>query len=154
MSARNRLMEIPMKNLSQGFTLIEMMIVVAIAGILAAVAYNSYTGYVTRGNRAEAKSAMYENAQFLERNFTLANRYDKNTTGADITLPITQTPVAGAAKYTITHAAFDSSAVDTTYTLIATPAVNDGCGNLTLNQAGVKGLAGTYSKTVADCWGK
>ena len=60
-----------------GFTLIELMITVAIIAILAAIAYPSYTQYVRRAHRADAKTALLSNAQFLERNYTESNLYHK-----------------------------------------------------------------------------
>lgn len=137
-----------------GFTLVELMITVAIIGILAAIAYPSYTQYVQRANRAEARSLLQENAQFLERNFTTANRYDQDSAGNAIgntQLPRQQSPASGAAKYTITVAMGAAPAQD--FTLSATPTgsmTGDACGTFTLTNTGLQGAGGN----VADCWGK
>ncbi|RJG03969.1 type IV pilin protein [Noviherbaspirillum sedimenti] len=139
---------------SQGFTLIELMITVAVIGILAAVAYPSYTQYVQRSNRAAVKAILLEDAQFLERNFTTANRYDRTSADVEITsatLPKRQSPESGAAKYNITVEM--GTAPAQTFTLSATPTgsmTSDACGTYTLSYTGVQGSGGS----VAECWGK
>ncbi len=128
-----------------GFTLIELMIVVAIVGILVVVAYPSYADYVRRSARAEAKGILLENAQFMERWYTT------NGTYVGATLPVVQSPRTGVARYTLSFAAGPAAA---TYTLQAVPVTGsaqagDSCGTLTLNQAGAKDVS---KSTVAACW--
>lgn len=142
---------------SQGFTLIELMITVAIIGILASIAYPSYTQYVQRANRAEARAMLLENAQFLERNYTTANRYDETNRGAtidDASLPKSQSPENGAARYSMTVVM--GAAPSQMFTLSATPTgtmAGDTCGTFTYTNAGVQDVVGG-SSTVAECWGR
>ncbi|WP_306544590.1 type IV pilin protein [Malikia spinosa] len=140
----------PMRN-SCGFSLIELMITIAIVGILASIALPSYVSYLARGKRAEAKQALLENALFLETHYTTRGFYSTakgNSTAP--TLPVTQVPRSGTANYTIS-----ASVSNTGYSLTAT-AVNsmasDACGNFTLNQTGTQGVSGSLG--VADCWNR
>ena len=59
----------------QGFTLIEVMIVVAIVGILSAIAYPSYAEYIRRGHRADARAGLLQAQQYLERASTATGVY-------------------------------------------------------------------------------
>lgn len=128
---------------NSGFTLIELMVVVAIVGILAAIAYPSYQEHVRRTNRAEARGILLEMAQLLERNYTEANSYE------NFVLPVSQSPRTGTARYTIQFSA--DTLTRNTYTLEAVPEgsmAGDACGTLTLTQTGVRGSDGV----VAECW--
>ncbi|WP_423187360.1 type IV pilin protein [Alishewanella sp. d11] len=132
-----------------GVTLIELMVAVAIVGILAAIAYPSYQEYVLRANRTAATACLMEHAQFMERTYTQNLRYDP--TG--IALPATQCQQELADRYTFALAAVAAR----TFQLTAEPKgpQNDGCGTLSLNQAGQKGASGkggTSAAAVQACW--
>ncbi len=130
---------------NRGMTLIELMIVVAIVGILSAVAYPSYQEYVRRANRADAQAGMLELAQWMERRFTTANRYAPADGNFTASLPYTQSPRTGGARYNLTAVV---GGAGQTFTLTATPAggqVGDRCGVMTINQQGV-------TTPAVGCW--
>lgn len=135
----------------KGFTLIELMIVVAVVSILSAIAYPSYAEYVRRGHRSDAKAGLLQAQQWLERAATATGQYPN-------TLPATFTAWASDStkRYTI---GFKGVATSTTYTLIATrkpgPQAADKCGDMTLTNTGARGADSyTVSDVEAECWRK
>ncbi|GAA6120140.1 type IV pilin protein [Acidovorax sp. FG27] len=140
-----------------GFTLIEVMIVVAIVAILSAVAFPSYQEYIRRGHRAEARATLLQGAQWLERVATAQGTYP--LTSANVfPASLQSTP---SARYTITLTSPTGGvAADNgrTYTLTAAPAgpqTGDRCGDFTLTEAGIRGAAGsTTSALASECWTK
>jgi type IV pilus assembly protein PilE len=128
----------------RGFTLIEVMIVVAIIGILAAVAYPSYVEQVKRGKRADAQTALLEAAQYMQRYYAANNGFK------DAVLPDGYKSVpksGGTATYTIALAVGSDNR---SYTLTASPEKADSkCGKLKLDDTGKKT---TEYGTAADCW--
>ncbi|MNR01235.1 Fimbrial protein precursor [compost metagenome] len=130
-----------------GFSLLELMIVVVVVAILSAVAYPSYQSHIAASRRAEAKAALMEAAQYMEREFSLTGGYGSaNLASAGLsTLPRD----GGSAYYQL--AANTSGAA---FTLTATPTGGmngDKCGVLMLDQVGRQTLSGA-TLTAADCW--
>jgi type IV pilus assembly protein PilE len=137
-----------------GFTLIEVMIVVAVVAILAAIAYPSYQQSVTKTRRTAAQACMIEMAQFMERFYTTNLRYDQTTAGVAVALA---NPTCRGEMVNFYAFGFPAASPPTqsTYTIEAIPqggqaAVDAGCGTLTLNQAGTKGRSGTAALNL--CW--
>jgi type IV pilus assembly protein PilE len=138
---------------ARGFTLIEMMITVAIIGILASVAYPSYSDHVVRTRRSNAAGCVMEMAQFMERVYATNIRYDQNNAAATA-LPTTPCRTELAAHYTLGFATAQPTA--RTFTVEAVPQGNQAskdsrCGTLTIDQANVKGKTGSAA-TAAECW--
>jgi len=91
-----------MSRLNRGFTLTEIVIVVAIIGILAAIAYPSYDSQITRSKRADAMAALTNAAQAMER--FRVNNYDYNVPGSDISVVYSnQVPTEGGEHPTIRY---------------------------------------------------
>lgn len=137
-------------NQQHGFTLIELMITVAIVGILSSIAYPNYTSYVQRGHRADARAGLLAAAQWLERAATATGVYPTS-------LPTNLSWSGDASKrYTI---AFASGNTNAAFTLTAAPKTgaqsSDNCGTLTLSNTGLRGAKGvTTGAIVTECWGK
>ncbi len=136
-------MKINMKRFIVGFTLIELMIVIAIIGILAAVAYPSYTDFVMRSNRSEGQRELLRYANLQEQLFVDTRAYALDMKGlGEGTVKI----YTASKNYRI----MVSAQTTTSFTLKAVAKknqVNDtGCVNLKVNELGVK--------TPATCWEK
>jgi type IV pilus assembly protein PilE len=131
-----------------GFTLIEMMIVIAVLGILAAVAYPSYMEYVRKSNRTEAKTELMDVAARLQRCYTSYARFDDDVNCAvykDLT-DGNGIDTRGKHFYNITIAALAGGSTRTTYELTAvavkspqTADTANGCEVLTLAHTGIRG---------------
>lgn len=132
----------------RGFTLIELMIVVAVVAILAAVAYPSYVSQVRKGRRADAETVLLQAEQFMQRYYSTSLQ---GYTGAVLPGNLTTSP-AGASDsakyYTISVEISDTGQG---YTLSAEPTQSgDPCGTLTLTSTGAKGQ--DSDATTAQCW--
>ena len=133
-----------------GFTLIELMIVLAIIAILATFAYPTYQAQVIKGSRAEGKTAVLKTAQVLERYFTANNTYTTNFT--TLGMPSFSGDTSAASKYDL-QINPGGAGIGTSFTVIATPRSPDSaCGNLTYTQAGQKGMQGNTDPVVSNCW--
>ncbi|MCQ4322068.1 type IV pilin protein [Stutzerimonas stutzeri] len=132
-----------------GFTLIELMIVVAIIGVLAAIVFPSYQEHVRKARRADAQASLFELAQFMERQYTANGTYELSDTTL---LPYDEAPRDGATKF-YDLAFKNEEPTASTFVLTATPKngmTDDRCGTLSLSNIGAKESTGDAA--VTDCW--
>jgi len=138
-----------------GFSLIELMIVVAIIAVLAALAYPAYQQYTIKTNRKAAEACLSEHANYMERVYTTTLNYGQQpASGSTATTPLSTLPPldCDATSQTGNNYKYDFPASPTTtgYSVEAIPKsalqLKDTCGTLTLNQAG------TRSPSTAGCW--
>ena len=138
----------------RGFTLIEVMITVAIVAILAAIAYPSYVEHINRTRRAEAQATLMELAQWMEQRYMLNMGYNRDNQGNTLDLAqangLLQTQIQNATISTYYDFEFTNIAGNA-FTLNAAPRgtqAKDKCGTLTFNSLGQKGA----KLSVQECW--
>ena len=137
------------KNTNRGFTLIELMIAVAIIGIIMAIALPSYQEHVVRTRRVAAGACLVELSQFMERHYTTNMTYN----GAVLTTPACTTELASF--YTFSFSSGEPTL--STFGIKADPINNQlnsdsKCATLEINQLGQKTSTGTLSSTDPACW--
>lgn len=132
-------------NPQKGMSLIELLIVIAVVGILASIAYPSYSDQIKKSARTELVGLLFESAQHLERHYSRAGQYSDTDT---VTTPL----ASGTAHYSL-HAVRGSES----FTLLArripgSLMMADPCGDYQLDQSGVRSNpAGAASSN--GCWG-
>lgn len=153
---------------SRGFTLIELMIVVAIIAILAAIAYPTYTNYITKTRRAAATACLSEYANYMERFYTTNMSYNTDNSSGTPTPVTSLTVVLDCAAqsetgqyYQYAFAAAPVALSQSTFMILATPVPSSvqasrdtTCGVLGIDQAGQRYYQGTLKDPsgVAMCW--
>lgn len=144
-----------------GFTLIELMIVIAVVAILAAIGYPSYQEQVAKSRRADVQRALMEAEQYMRRYFNARDTFE----GASLPAALAASPRAGsgAASYNIVLIENINTVVATTTALSASSftlravrtgvMLTDKCGDLNVTNTGVKTLINPAAgMTVADCF--
>jgi type IV pilus assembly protein PilE len=144
---------------SRGFTLIELMIVVAIIAILTAIAYPSYTNYITKTRRAAAAACLSEYANYMERYYTTNLRYDQDTSGTANNVAGVQLDCSANSQTGQYYSYSSATLTQSTYKIIATPqdiqATRDTtCGVLGIDEKGQRYYNSTHSDAagLATCW--
>jgi len=137
----------------RGMTLVELVTAMLVVGILTAIAVPSYTSYMRKTRRADAKVMLTNSAQQLERCYTRVSNYNDGTNDVNGTCPLAL-GANSAGTYSLAIA-FDTTAglpAGQSYTLTATPLGNQTkdthCGNFILNQMSQQ----TVSTAATDCW--
>jgi len=145
------------RNSQLGVNLIELMIVVAIVGIIAAIAYPSYLEQIRSTKRADCSGALVGLANAMERHYSVNGSYlaagaSGGNTGAPTIFPASCPLDGGTAEYNL----IIQAATTSTYALRAVPTggqATDKCGKLTLGNTGVKGVVDAHTGVTWDaCW--
>ena len=140
---------------SKGFTLLELMIVVAVVAILASLAFYNYSKYTFRARRVDGKNLLEAVAAAQERIYSNFNAYASTVTGSPSGSPPGglgfTSDLSDNGTYKVTVSGLGAG--NQTYTLTATPQgrqADDKCKNLSITSAGVKSQTGDESN--GKCW--
>ncbi len=139
-----------MRNKIRGFTLIELMVVVAIVGLLATISYPTYVEYVAKSNRTEGQRELLRIANLMEQRFLDTRIYTPNLLLLGLNAdPYITTERGGGGHYSISAAIANNG---TTFTLTAVAlghqaSIDSACATLTVNETGARTPAAT-----TGCW--
>jgi type IV pilus assembly protein PilE len=137
-----------LKRDAHGFTLIELMVTVAIIAILSAIVYPSYTRYVRKSHRAEAKAALLDLAGREERRFSTMNSY--TTTWSELQYSVGSGSIIGSGYYTVSITLPTPTSFLITATTTGTQVADTECTTFTVDQTGIQDATGTLPS--AKCW--
>lgn len=137
---------------SYGFTLVELVVVIAIVSILAMIAIPSYTSQIRKSRRTEARTALLDLAAREERFFSTNSGYTVTPGSLGYAGPFPQT--VGSGYYQVTVAPGASGNIATSFQATATPvnaqATDTQCGNFQIDNTGAQAVSGTAG--IATCW--
>lgn len=135
--------------MTKGFSLIELLMVLVITGILAAISYPSYQNYIVRAHRVDGRSALLDLACRMETYYAEHSSYRTATIGTGQSTDVLSQRQSLDGWYNLSL----SQVTDTTYTLQATPRnmTDTHCQSLTLTSSGVKGVT-AVATSVSQCW--
>jgi type IV pilus assembly protein PilE len=137
----------------RGVTLMELLVVIAVLGTLAAIAIPSYRQYLIRSQRSEAKIALLQ-LQTAEEKFYLQNNTYTNSVTGGPGVGLGMSATSETRKYDIAITTFPADGQS--YVATASPRVGGGqtddlkCANFTINERGTRGVSGTTA--VETCW--
>jgi type IV pilus assembly protein PilE len=142
---------------AKGFTLIEVMIVLALIGILSAIAFPNYQEYIKKGQRSRATADLLVANQWMERYYSENLRYTTTLGGTTNTEFTTRfaigSPLDGASAATKLYDITLTAVADRTFTIRLAPTggmAGDKCGNYSITNTGIRAVSGTPGMTY--CW--
>ena len=152
----------PHRRRQQGLTLIELMVALAIVGLLSAVVYPRYQNYVSQARRIDAQTQLLSAQQWMERLYNESYDYAKSADGQGVTALLALQAFRSSPRAGEGLKAYDISVTVATpspsQTFLLTskrsalgPAAADACGDFTLDHHGVRGLVNN-TKSLAECW--
>lgn len=144
--------------ISKGFTLVELMISIAIIAVITAIAIPSYSGHMVKTRRATASSCLLELSQVFERGFIAGNTFNIDVDGDGSAEGTDETLGGECVNNLTTHYDFKVESISKTqYTLTAEPRpaqYDPACESMSLNQKGELTVSSDAEQSAKVCWNK